>query len=331
MSNFERFGWSSVSRDEHFQNLDRTARDEILNNIADLVSNLAINCNDPDVNSEGHSVNPVDSKELQQTSRRRRRGSSTFSVNNILHADHTQTSLRPGRRRGSYINWFLVPKEWKDIKAALEVTRFNFRAAVRFLHRKYNLPGIANPYLKLEDSTIRGWFLSDKRTLKPRFKALAKCLERQFLFSPELVGTQGPQPPRRISSQRGPGRLGEFGPAVWSRRPELEIQLVLKLQQQRTAGAVFNARAPMIKEGWKMCGLLRAWSPDFQLEVVDENVAGSLFRANDDSNEPIEMVQVMVDVEDVENERRSSYGTGIRSTSLFPRSEHRKPSIRRHS
>ncbi|KAL3681947.1 hypothetical protein R1sor_024903 [Riccia sorocarpa] len=157
-----------------------------------------------------------------------------------VHLVGAMTSPRPGRKRGSYVNWFLVPKEWKDIKAALEVTRFNFRVAVRFLHRKYNKPGVANPYLKLKESTIRGWFLRDKRTLKPRFKALAESLERQFQFGPELVGEQGPQPPRRISSQRGPGRLGEFGPAVWSRRPELEVQLVLKLQQQRTDGAVLN-------------------------------------------------------------------------------------------
>ncbi|KAL3676934.1 hypothetical protein R1sor_026882 [Riccia sorocarpa] len=127
-----------------------------------------------------------------------------------------------------------------EIKNALQITRFRFRTASRYLHRKHAKPGVANPYLKLKESTIRGWFMSERRTLKPKFAELAANLERQVQFGPDLVDAQGPQPPRQIRAPRGPGPLGEFGPAVWSCHLELETKLAQNLQQQRESRAILN-------------------------------------------------------------------------------------------
>ncbi|KAL2611562.1 hypothetical protein R1flu_023254 [Riccia fluitans] len=186
------------------------------------------------------TVKPANSQGEKQCAIRKPR----FRLSKVLERFARKREGRNDNQNcGKYFNWFDNPHDWKKIESALKICQFSPRRSVAYLRLQYSKPGIRNPFLWLNESTIKGW-LTPEKTLKP----LVLELVRHPNFASEQFrhaithGVEGFDPSvMQRALQRGPSNLGEFGPSAWSSRPELEEKFTVLLNKHQEAGAALNA------------------------------------------------------------------------------------------
>ncbi|KAL3675216.1 hypothetical protein R1sor_025164 [Riccia sorocarpa] len=127
-----------------------------------------------------------------------------------------------------------------------ELLGFSPRRAVELLKKRFKGPvGEKSKFGGLNESTLRHWIDKDRQHLTPRINKLIKnplfagYVDRGLVLRKGLVGPQPPEIP--VKFRRGAGRLGQFGPSVWSGKPELESEFVELLEAQRNVGCTLNS------------------------------------------------------------------------------------------
>ncbi|KAL3700331.1 hypothetical protein R1sor_018353 [Riccia sorocarpa] len=174
-------------------------------------------------------------------------------------------SSEANRGKQKYKNWFENPAEWKQIHEALRTNRFSYRKTADYLKVKYNRPGTENPFKSLNESTIRGWF-TERGVFKPKIQNIIS----DPLYSGVvdlglklLPGVAGPNPPDvHTKLQRGPGKLGEWGPSAWASAPDLEGRFMELIHAQRESGVIINSTVVQ----YLLRGFLLAHNPEILIE-----------------------------------------------------------------
>lgn len=148
-------------------------------------------------------------------------------------------------RNETYVNWF-TPDLWPRIAHALSQSNSKAVGTVSYLQRRWpSTPTIQGPYHRLNESTVRGWFLLDGRTFKPTIRCAIDTLT--------LSGK--PADPRSIAQG--------VVPSLWKGKIALEDEWQSLLRHQRDSGQVVNSVTTQIL----LKGFLMAKCP----EVLKKN------------------------------------------------------------
>lgn len=144
------------------------------------------------------------------------------------------------RRTSKYTDWF-VSDLWSKIESVLTLQSFKFKATVRYLQRRYVMPGSKSIFYGMNESTLRGWFESDGQTLRPRIEAT-------------MLAIKNDNSAKAIMHPRQKG--------VWEGHNEVEAEFIEWMQQLRDT----NMGLDFLLIAFQMKAFILACAPQMTIE-----------------------------------------------------------------
>ncbi|KAL3685961.1 hypothetical protein R1sor_003983 [Riccia sorocarpa] len=133
------------------------------------------------------------------------------------------------------------------------------------LRRQEEINESKNPFKSLNESTIRGWF-TERGVFKPKIQNIISdpLYSGVVDLGPKLLrGVAGPNPPDvHTKLQRGPRKLGEWGPSAWASASDLEGRFMELIHAQRESGVIINSTVVQ----YLLRGFLLAHNPEILIE-----------------------------------------------------------------
>ncbi|KAL3678434.1 hypothetical protein R1sor_021390 [Riccia sorocarpa] len=160
----------------------------------------------------------------------------------------TENSKRPAKDQ----NWF-SESLWPPLELALKHANLRPSEAISFLKKKYGTNPHLNPYLSLNESTVRGWFWWDesksRKTLKPRYQSAVDLLGAGY------------------SGKQVNGWLHPGASKMWAEHKELELEFMSLIKSLRETDVMFNSR--LIQ--FQMKAFVMVKCPELLKENLEEN------------------------------------------------------------